>query len=182
MKNRSFTLIELLIVIVVIGVLAILAIPMYKLFVYRAQGAEAKRNLMALADSAWRYYFEAGKWPEDKGALHSIPEDLDISIKSPSKYFSYYYVIGTANDAPPAPMFGAMHLNQNEMRENGPAGAVFGYYIMYGYEPINPRSSYIAQGVDPSAYDVMSGDWYRIRIYDYYESRDNMEASGFGWP
>jgi len=51
MNKRSFTLIELLIVLVIIGVVVTLAVPQYQNVVMRMRGAEAMRNVRALADS-----------------------------------------------------------------------------------------------------------------------------------
>ncbi|MCX5716065.1 MAG: prepilin-type N-terminal cleavage/methylation domain-containing protein [Candidatus Omnitrophica bacterium] len=61
--KRSFTLIELLIVIVIIGILASLAIPQYTKFTDQAKGAEAVANLGALRRAVNVYYAEVGDYP-----------------------------------------------------------------------------------------------------------------------
>lgn len=61
--KKSFTLIELLIVLVIVGVLATIAIPNYIQMRDKAILAEAKRCVRALADGIWLYYVEAGRWP-----------------------------------------------------------------------------------------------------------------------
>jgi len=88
MKTRSFTLIELLIVLVIIGTVVTLAIPKYQMWLQRMKAAEAKTVLRAISDAVWGYYCETGKFPE--GEDGAIPGDIAVKIPS-SRYFTYSY-------------------------------------------------------------------------------------------
>ncbi|MCX5716066.1 MAG: prepilin-type N-terminal cleavage/methylation domain-containing protein [Candidatus Omnitrophica bacterium] len=89
--NRSFTLIELLIVIVIIGILASLAIPQYTKFTDQAKGAEAVANLGALRRALNGYYVGAGDYPRPEiqasefctrsDARRVLPSTLGLIIK-----------------------------------------------------------------------------------------------------
>ena len=88
--KKAFTLIELLIVLIIIGIITVLAIPQYQKIMINAQGAEAKQNLRALADSAWRYYIEAGHFPTMR--YDRVPpslDDMDTQVPAQTKYFIY---------------------------------------------------------------------------------------------
>lgn len=59
LREKGFTLIELMIVVAIIGVLAAVAIPAYMNFTKKAKTAEATTNLGAIYQGA-RSYFEGG--------------------------------------------------------------------------------------------------------------------------
>src|SRR5690554_4434067 len=59
LREKGFTLIELMIVVAIIGVLAAVAIPAYVNFTKKAKTAEAGTNLGAIYQGA-RSYFEGG--------------------------------------------------------------------------------------------------------------------------
>lgn len=124
----GFTLIELLIVLIIIGILVTLAVPQYKNFVERAQAAEAKAVLNALADSVWRYYLEGGTWPPPAvpGPGNVIPDCLDVHIPL-SKYFTYMYVVNSP---------GCYVIAIRKKWEELPVGETAGYIIFFfNYRP-----------------------------------------------
>jgi prepilin-type N-terminal cleavage/methylation domain-containing protein len=77
MKNRAFTLIELLIVVLIIGILAAIALPQYQKAVFKSRAAEAISMLHAI-NRAWDLCtLERGEW---------CPQDFTIlSIEMPGE-------------------------------------------------------------------------------------------------
>jgi len=63
MKQKGFTLIELMIVVAIIGVLAAIAMPQYNKYVARTQVAEAFALLGPVKQALTLYYQETGKFP-----------------------------------------------------------------------------------------------------------------------
>ncbi|MEM6987610.1 MAG: prepilin-type N-terminal cleavage/methylation domain-containing protein [Pseudomonadota bacterium] len=62
MKQRGFTLIELMIVIAIIGILASIAVPSYRDYVRKANAAEIVSLVNSLSQKAQLYYNENGVW------------------------------------------------------------------------------------------------------------------------
>lgn len=87
MKQRGFTIIELMIVIAVIGILAMIAYPSYIRYVARARNAEAESYLMALYDAQIQYYTEYRSYTLTEA-------DLRVGLEKPSaEYFSFSYAV-----------------------------------------------------------------------------------------
>lgn len=96
--RKSFTLIELLIVIIIIGILATLAIPQYQKLMDKVRITQAKQLVSALADSAWRRYLETREFPHGTGGPISLSADqFDISVQAPNG-FSYTCNLGESGD------------------------------------------------------------------------------------
>jgi type IV pilus assembly protein PilE len=58
MKQRGFTLIELMLVVIIIAILGIIGLPSYRAYVQRSQRTEAKDALVRLATNQERFYFQ----------------------------------------------------------------------------------------------------------------------------
>ena len=69
MKQKGFTLIELMIVVAIIGILAAIAIPQYNQYVARTQVAEAFALLGPVKQALTLYHQEKGEFPDMGTAL-----------------------------------------------------------------------------------------------------------------
>ena len=67
-KQKGFTLIELMVVVAVIGVLSAIAIPQYQNYVARAQVAEGFSLVASGKMAVAEYYNENGSYPADNAA------------------------------------------------------------------------------------------------------------------
>ncbi len=97
-SKRSFTLIELLIVLIIIGVIAALIIPQFNVMVWNSRGAEAKSNMGAISRAMVAFYEEKGELPCTYSGSY-IPLEFLITIPK-SKYWRYIYL---TVDPPPPP-------------------------------------------------------------------------------
>lgn len=81
MRNKGFTLLELLFVLTIIALLAGIAVPMFGGSIDRARESALKEDLHAFRKAIDDYYADAGKYPDDinviiqKRYLRSIPVD-----------------------------------------------------------------------------------------------------------
>jgi general secretion pathway protein G len=81
MRNKGFTLLELLFVLAIIALLAGIAVPMFGGSIDRARESALKEDLHNFRKAIDDYYADAGKYPEDiniivqKRYLRSIPVD-----------------------------------------------------------------------------------------------------------
>jgi len=66
-KQKGFTLIELMIVVAIIGILAAIAMPQYNRYVARTQVAEAFALVGSIKPALALYYQENGNFPQDHG-------------------------------------------------------------------------------------------------------------------
>src|SRR5690554_4840814 len=78
LREKGFTLIELMIVVAIIGVLAAVAIPAYVNFTRKAKTAEASANLGAIYQGA-RSYFEGGAIGDKVKGVPSIGAQATMS-------------------------------------------------------------------------------------------------------
>ena len=77
MKNKAFTLVELLVAILIVGILASIAVQQYKKAVIKSKAAHMQALLDNVIKASDRYYLQNGEYPKKF-------EDLDIEIELPS--------------------------------------------------------------------------------------------------
>jgi len=103
-REKGFTLIELMIVVAIIGVLAGIAYPSYQDSVLKSRRRDAEGVLLGFANAMERYYTETSAYTDAAGTSGS-PEDTGTpriySIKSPidgnDKYYDLTISAATAN-------------------------------------------------------------------------------------
>lgn len=80
--KKSFTLIELLIVVIIIGILATLAIPQYMGFVEKSRAAEALKMIDAIRKAMEVHKIEIGGYPNSISQLNieNIPLNNESAI------------------------------------------------------------------------------------------------------
>jgi prepilin-type N-terminal cleavage/methylation domain-containing protein len=89
---KSFTLVELIIVVIIVGILASLGLTQYNLVVEKSRLAEAKIRLGTMRHLAYEYYLNGG-------ALASI-QDSDVDGYRSCTTNSYYqYFVGSSSSA-----------------------------------------------------------------------------------
>jgi prepilin-type N-terminal cleavage/methylation domain-containing protein len=82
-KVRSFTLVELIIVVIIVGILASLGLTQYSLIVEKSRLAEAKIRLGNMRQIAYQYYLEHGSLDDIQDA------DLDSTPCVSTSYYQY---------------------------------------------------------------------------------------------
>ena len=77
MKQRGFTLMELMIVVAIVGILSAIAIPSYQESVRKSRRAEARAQLLEVAQYMQRFYSQNDSFAAAKdGTAVAIPSDL----------------------------------------------------------------------------------------------------------
>ena len=96
MANKSFTLIELIVVIIIVGILAAVGISQYSKTVEKGRDAEAKQILGDMRKSAYEYWLQNGSMSGITNAFFNIgtassqiPGDSAGTCRG-THYFYYY--------------------------------------------------------------------------------------------
>lgn len=100
MKNRGFTLIEVIIGLIILGVLAGIAVPAYQAQIQKSYELEAVRTLGAIRASLARWYSEYGSYTDARcqglgdSTLDYCPAGLGADVSGQTRHFAYILLPG----------------------------------------------------------------------------------------
>ena len=98
-RTRSlagFSLIELMIVLVIIGVLTSVALPAYNSYMARARRADARTQLLQVAQFMQRFYAANDRFDQDRAGTSVVSVMPDNLRKSPADGTAPFYQLNSA--------------------------------------------------------------------------------------
>lgn len=107
MKNRGFTLIELMIVVAIVAILASVAYPSYRESVNKSRRAEARAQLMDATQYMQRFYSQNDRYDQTNAATPvaaALPASMQVSPQGAASG-KQTYNIGFVTGSPTATTF-----------------------------------------------------------------------------
>ncbi|MFH1359586.1 MAG: type II secretion system protein [Candidatus Omnitrophota bacterium] len=90
MKNKAFTLAELMVVVIIIGIVAAFAIPNLRRSVERAHAREAINNLIAIHAASHGFRSENGTfWPDTSASNNLIAINTNLNLNIIANQMTY---------------------------------------------------------------------------------------------
>ena len=87
MRQRGFTLIELMVTVAIVAILAAIALPAYQEQMRKSRRADAKQALLAVAQNMEKYYTENARYTTTSGST-TCPGATVIVTPSPEGYYA----------------------------------------------------------------------------------------------
>ena len=92
-KVKSFTLVELIIVVIIVGILASLGFTQYSQVVEKSRLAEAKTRIGVMRQLAYEYYLNNGT------LTGMVNADVDAGVScSTGSFYAYYLWVGASGE------------------------------------------------------------------------------------